>query len=465
MIFFILFIILLGYAIYSYNNDNKKVGVLVYFFFVSNGFYLIPDSVIEGYPINKLIDFGTLYLIFVTCRIYFTQKHRFRKLEIELKWWKWLFFYLTFSFLWTIALGKELFGMSLAMYRTYFCFLSFILFQDLKLEDLKWIFKKVILITTIATILYVLQPFIGMKTLSTGGGISEEAGTFRYRNIPYLTYFLLIYYTITLKFSSWKRIILLLLCIVALILTQHRGIMLGYAISILIYLLLERKMQKALQFGIIGLIVFMALGDLIFTRFKQADTGSDFKALTNLNYKNLDIENDNEGGTLTFRILLLTERGEYLLHNPAYTLQGVGMRHEDSPKTQKEFNFILGSLKKKGNEWTKEQITTGDLVWMTPLIKFGFIGISLYLIVTLFMSSFFFRNKNNGTLIQIAFYYYLLLIIISFKNDQLFSPIHLFMIFLLHRITCKMELLAICKRHNINKKTNEDFHSDILQRR
>ena len=290
MIFLVLFIILLGYAIYSYNNDDKKIGVLVYFFFVSNGFYLIPDSVIEGYPINKLIDFGTLYLIFVTCRIYFTQKHRFRKQEIELKWWKRLFIYLTFSFLWTIALGKELFGMSLATYRTYFCFLSFVLFIDLKLKDLKWIFKKVILITTIATILYVFQPLLGIKTLSTGGNITEEAGTLRYRNIPYLTYFLLIYYTITLKFSSWKRIILLLLCIVALILTQHRGIMLGYAISILIYLLLERKMQKALQFGIIGLIVFMALGDLIFTRFKQADTGSDFKALTNLNYKNLDIE-------------------------------------------------------------------------------------------------------------------------------------------------------------------------------
>ena len=81
------------------------------------------------------------------------------------------------------------------------------------------------------------------------------------------------------------------------------------------------------------------------------------------------------------------------------------------------------------------------------------------------MTSFFFRNKKGGILIQIAFYYYLLLIIISLKNDQLFSPIHLFLIFLLHRITCKMELLAICKRHNINKKTNEDFHSDILQRR
>lgn len=462
MIFLILFIILLGYAIYSYNNDNKKVGLLVYFFFVSNGFYLIPDSVIGSYPINKLIDFGTIYLIFVTCKIFSTKRYYFRKIENELKWWKWLFFYLTFSFLWTVALGKELFGMSLAMYRTYFCFLSFILFLDLKFEDLRWIFKKVIFITTIATILYVLQPLLKIKTLSTGGGISEEAGTLRYRNIPYLTYFLLIYYTIILKFSSWKKIILLLLCIISLILTQHRGIMLGYAITILIYLLLERKMQKALQFGLIGLITFLVLGDLIFSRFKQADTKSDFKALTNLNYKNLDIENDNEGGTLTFRILLLIERGEYLLHTPTYTLQGVGMRHEDSPKTQKEFNFVLGSLKKKGNEWTKEQISTGDLVWMTPLIKFGFIGISLYLIITYFMSSFFYKNKKNGTLIQIAFYYYLLLIIISFKNDQLFSPIHIFMIFLLHRLTCKKGLLIRYKNIILTKKKNEDIHSDIL---
>lgn len=439
MIFLILFAIILGYAIFSYNVGKKRIGILIYFFFISNGFYLIPDSVIAGFPINKLSDFGTLYLVYVAFQLYIVKHERIKQLGFEQKWWGILFLYLTFSFLWTVATGTEIFGMSLAMYRTYFCFLSFILFQRLNEKDLKWIFQKVVLITLIATILYIVQPVLGFQTLVSGGIISEEGGGRRYRNISYLTYYLLIFYTVTLKFSSFKKIILLLVCLFALALTQHRGIMIGYVVTVLLYLLMERKLKQLFQFSIIGLVLFFAVGSFVFERFERADTGSDFKALVNLNYKQLNFEEGDEGGTLTFRILMLIERGTYLIENPQYLLQGVGMRHEDSPNTQRDFDFYLGSMKKQGgDDWIKEQISTGDLVWVTPLIKFGYLGLFLYVFVTYLMVSFFYRNKNRmGAFSQIAFYYYLLLVFISFKNDQLFSSIHLFMIFLLYQIISK----------------------------
>lgn len=441
MIFAFIFVILLFFAIKWYHDGEKKRGAVIYFFFLSNGFYVVPYDVLGSLPINKLTDFGTLYLIYVALSRYWGHTSRLKSTGYEMKWFGWLFVYLTILFLWTVALNQEIFSMSLATYRTYFCLLSFLILQELNKEELKWVFKTVMVITIIATILYIIQPVIGIKTIALGS-ISEtnSSGLARYRNIPYLAYYFLVFATLTLKFTSIKKILLFLLFAVALVLTQHRGIMIGYMLAVSIYLLMERKVKLLMQYAGIGLILFLTVGSVILERFTEAETKSDFKAVSNLNYKKVDITNNNEGGTLTFRILMLIERADYLLQHPQYLLQGVGMRHEDSPYTQRDFDFTVCSRKRMGSKWGFEQISTGDLVWVTPLIKFGLIGLGFHIVITILMILFFFRHRQQSLFAKIAFYYYLLLILISFKNEQLFSPIHLFMIFLAYQIIQKEAL-------------------------
>ena len=444
IIFSIVFLILVGIAIKKYGDGKKHIGAIIYFFFVSNGFFLISDDVLAGLPVNKLIDFGSLYLLYVFSRFlsgkillkrYFNQYH-------EMKLFMMLFIYLTANFLWTVISGQEFFGLSLATYRNVFRFLSFVLFVDMSQYQLKSVFKWILVVTTVACILFVIQPIFGIKTLA-GAWIdisSSSSELSRYRNIPYSVYFFLVYATIRLNLTNTTRVLLFLLFGISLILTQHRGIMIGYAISIVAYLLIEKKYKKMVQYSIIGAFLFLTVGNMVVSRFEKANTGSDFEALLNLNYQKVSFEDDGDGGTLTFRIMHLLERADFLFNHPAYTLQGIGMRHEDSPLTQRDFNFYICSGKIVSNEWYNQEIDSGDLMWSTPLLRFGIIGLCLFLYITFYLFRFFVKNRQSGEIGKIAFYYYLLMIVTSFKNDQLFDPIHLFIIFMLY---------YVIKSHNI----------------
>ena len=437
-----LFLCVVGYAIKCYGDGKKHIGALVYFFFVSHGFYIIPDDVIAGLPINKLTDFGNIYLLYILYRkltgrsrigIYLHDNKIPRLFML-------LFVYVSINFVWTVVTGREQFMLSLAMYRNMFRFLSFVVFVDLDYKQLMWVFRKVWGITTIACVLYVMQRVVGIETL-TGGAVGEASGggVARYRNIPYLAYFFLVYATVRLDFSKFRSVLLLLLFAVSLVLTQHRGIMIAYGASIVFYLLLERKVGKMVQYTIIGAFLFFTVGNIAVERFERDDTGSDFEALMNLDYKKVSFEDDNDGGTLTFRFMHLLERADYLIRNPQYALLGVGLRHEDSPKTQRDFNFYICSRKVDGAGWYYQQLDTGDLFWSTPLIKTGFIGFGLYVAITICIFLFFLRNRHVSKLVGIALYYYVLLIVSSFKNDQLFDVIHLFMIFLIFHIVLKQK--------------------------
>lgn len=437
IVFAAIFLCIVFYAIKNYENGKKHVGVLCYFFFVSHGFYLIPDTVLTGLPINKVADFGTFYLLYILLLKLLTsvKLEQYLKQNREIKLFYLLFIYITGLFLWTIVTGREQFALSLAVYRTSFRFLSFLLFIELNPYQLKWVFKKVFHITAIACVLYVIQPIIGIKTL-TGGSVGEigDMGIARYRNIPYLAYFFLIYFTIRLNFSNSKSIFLLLLFAVSLVLTQHRGIMISYVICIFVYLLINRKIKKMIQYGIIGGFLFLFLGSFVVSRFEKSDTLSDFNTILNMDYQKVAFDEEEGGGTLTFRIMLLLERADYLVRHPKYALQGVGIRHDDSPNTTKEFSFFVCTRKGVNNITTYGQLDSGDLVWATPLIRFGLIGIGLYLIITYHMLRFFFRNRKVSIIASVSLYYYLLLILTSFKNEQLFDAIHLFMIFLIYHL-------------------------------
>lgn len=434
----LVFVVILLYGIKEYQKGNKHKGILVYFFFVSHGFYLIPDAVIDSMPINKLIDYGTVYILFVVMnKLLLSRKsmsNYFKKFGVS-NLFKILFVYLTILFVWTVLSGAEQFGYSLKVYRNYFGLLSFILFAELNTAQIKWVFKKVMIITSIACILFVLQPLLRIKLL-TGGVDFDEGVVGRYRNIPYLAYFFLVYATVTLRLSKLKSVLFLLLFIVSLVLTQHRGIMIGYILTVCVYLLLEGKGVKIMQYGLIAAIFFIAFGSIITERFERADTGSDFETLLDMDFRKAAAQgafDSKEGGTFTFRVMLLVERAVYLIEHPQYLLQGVGVRHEDSPNTIRDFSFSVSSVKNIGYGYNyPQQLDTGDLVWATPLIKFGLVGLFLYLAIAFKLTTFFFKYRKANSIGKVALCYYLLLIFTSFKNDQLFDNIHLFMIFLLY---------------------------------
>ena len=438
---------LLFYAIREYNSGHKVTSTFIFILFVCNGFGFFHKGWVSGAPINKYYDFGLLYLFYIIFR---KRGTTFFSNSIH-KLFGILVLYSTISFIVTIVTKVEIFSFSLKTYRTYLLYLSFIAFQGLNKQQLKKLVILVCIMTVSATVVYVTQPLHKIAILDNM--VSFEALVFdenvRYRNIPELLYYITCFTLVIFKFTSFRTVVLLGMCGMSIVLSQHRAVMLGFIAVLGIYLLISRQMGKIIQFTVVGIIGFALVGSMIISRFNQekgkerTTTMDDIHNVINMDYRSAAINGyDDEGGTLAFRVLLFVERFDYFVKNPQYMLTGVGMRHADSPYTGRDFKFVLGSMKYNKETGTLEpsQITSSDLVWLTPFMRFGLLGLFLYILITYRMLCFFYKNKDYGIVTMSAFLYYVFLIIISLKNYMLFGSHQLILLFLLIELMEKVNV-------------------------
>ena len=423
-------ILILLYGFHQYMNKKKENGAIVFFFFLTEGFHFLN----KGWCPVKYTDFAVIYLVgivFINLLegnvAFFRLKTKIYKITCILG----LFIFL--EFLRTILLKEESFSFALANYRTYIPFFSFFIAQELKISGIKKILKLITIITIIGAVLYVIQPLIGIQTLQHAGIGRGVGGTFRYRNIPYLAYFYILYSSVKFDSSRIKNIVMLLLFLVAVILTQHRAVLLAYIACIALYFLMSKRLGRLLQIGVLGIVLFAFWGNYVIDRFSEKKNDhtivEDVENVVNLDYQSAVSSGfENEGGTLSFRVLLLIERVDYMLKNPDYLFFGIGTRHEDSPATQRDFSFILGTLKQDGSHG---QISSSDLAWLNPLMRFGLIGISLFIYLSYLIIAYLYKNRKRSAIAMSAFLFYVLLIAISLKNDHLYGNMQLFFVFLL----------------------------------
>jgi len=425
VIFFVCAIILL-YGIVQYMKGRKGRGAFVFFFLLTSGFHFLS---LEWCPV-KYQDFALVYLLVVALLNILKGNYKFFKPQIKIfKVVSVIGLYITLEFIRTIILKEEIFSFALSNYRTYIPFFSFWLVQELKEWEIKRLLKQIASITIVSTVLFDLQPLLDIKILQHAS-VSET----RYRNIPYLAYFFMLLATIRLDFSRWKSVALVLMFLIAIVLTQHRAVMMAYVFCVGLHLLMTKKRGRFLQYGLIGLVFSLFAGEAIMTRFEDdkndRSTVEDIKAVVNMDYQSAaSDEFENENGTLSFRVLLLMERVDYMLKNPRYIVFGLGTRHEDSPITQQQFDFILGS--NRASRGTFDQISSGDLVWVNPLMRFGFFGIALFLYLSWVTIRYLYKRRNDSDLAMSTFLFYLFLMIISFKNDHLYGNMQMFFVYML----------------------------------
>ena len=427
MIVLVICAVLLLYGISQYDKGRKGRGAFVFFFFLTGGFHCLSQS---WCPV-KYPDFAVVYLMAVALRNAVKGNHKFFKPQIKIyKIVTIIGLYITLEFVRTIALKEEFLSFALANYRTYIPIFSFWLVQELKEREINSLFKQIAFITISSTVLFDLQPLLNIKILQHAS-ISES----RYRNIPYLAYFFMLWATVRIDFKRWKSVALVLVFLVAIVLTQHRAVMMAYVFCVCLHLLMTKNGGRFVQYGMIGLIVFMFAGEAIMDRFEKEGvnrntTFEDIQAVVNMDYNQVVYnEFENENGTLSFRVLLLMERVNYMFNNPRYAVFGIGTRHEDSPKTQQQFDFVLGS--RRALKGTFDQTSSGDLAWVNPLMRFGFLGIAILLYLSWVIIRFLYRRRNDSDLAMSAFLFYLFLFIISFKNDHLYGNMQVFFVYLL----------------------------------
>ena len=178
------FLILL-YGLDQYVKGRKGRGALVFFFLLTGGFHFLNQ---RWCPV-KYPDFAVVYLLVVAFLNLTKGNHAFFKPQIKIyKIVTVIGLYITIEFIRTIVLKEEIFSFALANYRAYIPFFSFWLVQELKEREIKRLLKQIAFITILSTVLFDLQPLLNIKFLHHAS-ISES----RYRNIPYLAYFFMLF--------------------------------------------------------------------------------------------------------------------------------------------------------------------------------------------------------------------------------------------------------------------------------
>jgi len=453
MVLFFFCTIILLYGLNQYMKGRKGRGTFVFFFLLTGGFHFLRQSWCPA----KYADFAVVYLLVVAFLNLTKGNHAFFKPQTKTyKVVTFIGLYITIEFIRTIVLKEEIFSFALANYRTYIPFFSFWLVQELKKQEVTHLLKQIATITIVSTVLFDLQPLLNIKILQ-----HASVGESRYRNIPFLAYFFMLFATIRLDFNRWKSIALVMMFLTAVFLTQHRAVMMAYIFCVGLYLLTTKNGGRFVQYGIIGLVVSLFVGEAIMNRF-ESDKGSrstidDIKTVINMDFERAVYdEYENENGTFSFRVFLLTERIHYMFRNPRYAVFGIGTRHEDSPKTKRQFDFTLGTINHRTGQIG--QISSGDLAWVNPLMRFGFFGIVLFLYLSWITIRFLYKRRKDSDLAMSAFLFYLFLMIISFKNDHLYGNMQLFFVYLLiENIRYSMNIRRFKKLNN-----NEDINSNIL---
>ena len=121
-----------------------------------------------------------------------------------------------------------------------------------------------------------------------------------------------------------------------------------------------------------------------------------------------------------FRIALIAERADYLIENPNLFLQGVGAMHEDT--AQKKFDFSVGT---GGYDEIKRcnviaQLDSIDVVWGPLLIRYGFLGLALFLTIVIWIIWVFYKKRSNPNM-MLGFLTYISALAQSFSSGGLFS--------------------------------------------
>lgn len=414
MIITIICAILLLYGLIQYDKGHYAKSLLILVFFASNAFIIN-----FGVPLLKYKDFGLLLLLgccFIGCRkdSNFFKISSFSGAKISLAF---LLFFL-FEFLYAYVNNVDTIGNILAVIRDYLYALTYFAFRRSPVEELK---KGVILIfkaLIVSCILFVLQFFTHIQfteTFISEGNLTR--GNYRMQVVPPFISLSLLSLLFYIRNFKW-RWGLMLLFLGVLLISQNRTPLIALFLQIGLFILFSRNTKYKIHILIIAILVFPFVNSIFSSRSAE-ENGVRITDVPVMSY----INNEDYGGlasqnTFMFRIALIVERFDYLISHPEKALFGIGAMHEET--AQKKFDFIIGTagVDDAGNNIVC-QLNSIDVVWGPLLIRYGLIGITLHLIIVLWLIIKFYKRKNNP-IIMLGFLTYVSELAESFSSGGVF---------------------------------------------
>ena len=413
-----LFIPILIVSIILYLSGKRILSTILFFFFLFDGFQIIPEKFFEtGMGISKSTDFALLYIIILFIYGIINTKDFIpiiNKLALLLGG------YLLFI---VCLIGISYYTYHIPFVeiirtsRYYLFALSYFVLRRLTKEEISSILKILFCIVIFQSILFTIQGFTGIALLIGAESHKSAKLITRFYNSPLMLYFFVFYGIFNNPFTGKYKYISALICIVCVYMPLHRSLTISFILILILGLFL--KMGKIKQFINYLPMLLLCVIPLVAVMGAQlaSRTMNDINSVTTGEFVDIEEIELGEESTLLFRIAHFYERYMHILEKPIETAFGSGLMAEESNYTNKKFDFIVGLENEKTGEIV--QLETSDIAWSNLIIRYGIIGTLIYLTIYISIMIFYYKHRKVRYALS-TFLYLLLLLFTSITSNQLY---------------------------------------------
>jgi hypothetical protein len=393
--------IFLGIALFSvvlYILNYKVPAMLIFFFYLTSGFNLVPEEVTKVAFFSKGMDYALIAMVGIIAVDAVFLKD-FLKPDKQLALIALFFVFLTLC----IIYNRMVIGVGVSeIIRTvrYNAFwMMYLIFRCMSREQLERVMKYLFLITIVCSVIYIMQipldkSILNEAMVSKGSFFGIELTRF-YNQPEMLAFFVFIsLYNNPLK--GIARIVSILILIAALLLAMHRSVMGFFIITVAVGIVLKLPKLQRIKVVSVACIVMLFAISFVGYKFVRSRTFTDLKTVVTGEVAAMDMDlniNELQESTFTFRIAHLLERNQYLLDNPRCMIFGAGLMTEDSRLTYSLFNFDIGLVEELTGMTT--QLDTGDISWSVLLLRYGYVGTLINLLLFIMLTVSCYRWRHN----------------------------------------------------------------------
>lgn len=400
-----LFIPLLILAIVLYIVGRRVSSVLLFFFFCTDGFQLVPYPEVlfdTHLGISKAYDFALLYALFLfvygLIRYDDFLPRNFMTRLIGL-----------FTLLLAVLVGVSLFyyhvplGEVLRTVRPFLLVYAYFSLRRLTYEQYNKVIYALWLITFGQCLLFVVQSVVGIPMLNNAlGGYHANAFFYRFYNYPRLLYLA--------AFLSWfagypfgapvLRRVALVLFTVSVYLTFSRAALAEYLFLVAAGYVLKmaRNQWRLLIVGIPAFLLFLSALAFVMLKQQGGRTATDIQNVLAGDF--VEVAQSEAGAefsieadaTFIFRMALVFERLLNVISSPDGILFGRGLSAEGSPYTDSHFGFYIGLSNPETGGVV--QLDSSDISWGSLFLRYGLVGTLLY-VTGFFCLAFYFLHSRK----------------------------------------------------------------------
>ena len=444
-------------GIFLYLQEKKVASAVIFFFFLSDGFQMIPPELFNTHlGFDKPTDFCFIYVVVLFLTGLLKYKDFIPKHDSI---GKGIFIFLSAI---VLIMGVNWFVLNVPIKeiiqtgRFFFILLAYFLFIRLTRVEVDKIHRILFPIVILQSLIFILQVIISEPLLTGYSGMLTMGLPFlRFYNLPLLIYFYVFYSLFQNPYTGWKKIASNLILSVTLLLPMHRGLIASFFITIIVASYLQGGLKSIAKYLLIAGIVIFPLMSILASRFEKGNTENDVENVMVGAFKDYAQNNDEMfvDGTFLFRIAHLYERFVYCQENPWNMAFGVGFMVEGSHYTENHLDFKIGLYNE--DEGTIAQVDTSDIAWSNFVIRFGVVGTIAFFFFYGFLFFFFLRNRSINDAIP-ALMYLLLLLITSISSSQLYTVWMYSILFL------ATSAVRTKKEEQNNELGNEDSNKELI---